>query len=375
MIQVMMAAGEVSGDLHGANLAKALLKERGLSIFGMGGQRMKEAGVEILDSTIHLSSVGFSEPLRSIPRLYRTLKRLTKAIKERRPRAAILIDNQGFNLHLAKTLKREGIAVLYYLPPQIWAFGGWEAKGIARLITHILAVFRFEEEAWLEAGAKVSFIGHPFLDMVHPTLPREDAKRYFGLKPDLPTIGLLPGSRTHEISRHLPILLDGAKELMMERPALQFILPLADPIFKEMVLDGLKRKDGPPVTLVEELRYDAINVCDLIITSSGTATLEAALLGVPMIIIYRTSAFTWWISRLIVKTRFAGMPNIILKRPIVKELLQGDLGPKEIKEEAIRILDSEEEVYRIKRDLSYLVPYLGEPGAIGRARDIILSYL
>jgi lipid-A-disaccharide synthase len=150
---------------------------------------------------------------------------------------------------------------------------------------------------------------------------------------------------------------------------------LADPIFKEMVLDGLKRKDGPPVTLVEELRYDAINVCDLIITSSGTATLEAALLGVPMIIIYRTSAFTWWISRLIVKTRFAGMPNIILKRPIVKELLQGDLGPKEIKEEAIRILDSEEEVYRIKRDLSYLVPYLGEPGAIGRARDIILSYL
>lgn len=375
MRKIMMAAGEVSGDIHGANLAKALLKEKDLSIFGIGGRRMKEAGVEILDSTVHLSSVGLSECLRSIPRLTRTLHILKKAIKKRRPRLALLIDNQGFNLHLAKVLKQEGIPTLYYLAPQIWAFWGWEAKRIATLITHVLAVFKFEEEAYLKAGVKVTFIGHPFLEIVHPTLPKEDAKRYFGLSEDLETIGILPGSRTHEISRHLPILLDGAREIAKKRPRVQFILPLADPIFKEGVLERLKDAKDIPITLIENPTYDAMNVCDLIITSSGTATLEAALLGIPMIIVYKTSTLTWLLSKRIVRVGFAGMPNIIAGRPIVKELLQGDFTKEKISKEALRILGSWDESSRIKRELFGIIPYLGQPGATQRARDIILSYM
>jgi lipid-A-disaccharide synthase len=376
MIQeIMMAAGEVSGDLHGANLAKALLREKRLRIFGMGGRRMEEAGVELTENTIHLSSVGISEAFRAIPKLYLVLKRLESVIKKRRPRVAVLIDNQGFNLQLAKALKREGIPILYYLPPQIWAFGGWEAKKIAGLITHVLAVFKFEEEAYLRAGAKVSFIGHPFLDIVYPILPREEAYRYFGLHPELEVVGLLPGSRRHEISRHLPILLEGAKEIIKERPNTQFILPLADPIFEGMVLKELKKRKALPLVLAKDCLYDAISLCELVIASSGTVTLEAAILEVPMIVVYKTSLFTWWISRSIVKVPFAGMPNILLNRPVVKELLQGDFSPKRVKEEAIKILSSRDEVFRLKDDLKKVVSSLGSPGAIERAKDIILSYI
>lgn len=374
-IEIMMVAGEVSGDLQAASLAKTLFSLRDdIRLFGTGGSRMEKAGVELVSSTVHLSSVGIIEALGSLPQLRKILKRLDEEIERRTPRLILLVDNQGFNLQLAKRIKRWGIPILYWFPPQVWAFAGFQAKQIAKLITHILAVFRFEEEAYLAAGARVSFVGHPFLDTVQRDFfDREKAYRHFGIDPRSVVIGLLPGSRIHEIKRHLPLLLGAAKK-MAQRKNIHFLLPLADPVFRTRILNGVKGVNLP-LSIVEDHPYDALSLCELLITASGSATLEAAILKIPMVIIYKMSPSSWFLSRHLVRTSFAGMPNILARKMIVPELLQGDLTSQRIVGEAFKIIDDRENIARIREDLSMVVARLGEEGGLRRTAKIILGYL
>ena len=371
----MMVSGEVSGDLQGANLARTLLSLKSdLRLFGAGGPRMERAGVELIASMIHLSSIGIVEALRFIPEHNEILKRLDEEVERRRPRLILLIDNQGFNLQLAKRIKRWGIPILYWFPPQVWAFAPWQAGKIAKLITHILAVFRFEEEAYLQAGAKVSFVGHPFLDTVHPEITKEEACGFFGIDPQSLIIGLLPGSRVHEISRHLPILLEAAKKMVYLRRDIHFLLPLADPVFRDRILKIVKGS-SLPLSIVQDHPYDALDLCRLIITASGSVTLEAAILKIPMVIIYKTSNSNWLLSHLFVKTSFIGLPNILAGEMIVPELLQREATPKRIAEEAFKIIDDPAGSTKVKENLSRVVERLGEKGGLERAAKIILDYL
>lgn len=373
--KVMLVAGEVSGDIQGASLAKILLSLRGdLELFGTGGSRMEKVGVELISSTAHLSSIGIIEALGAIPQLSRVLERLIEEVEKRRPDLILLIDNQGFNLQLAKRLSKKDIPILYWFPPQVWAFAGWQAKKIARLITHILAVFRFEEEVYLRAGARVSFVGHPFLDTVKKDLTEDEACSYFGLDQKSLIIGLLPGSRTHEISRHLGILLEVAKGMHKRRGDIQYLLPVADPVFYHKISKEVK-ESALPILIVQGHFYDALGLCHLLITASGSATLEAAILRVPMVIIYKTSNSTWFLAKLFVKSRFVGMPNILAKKMIVPELLQKEVTPQKIAEESFKIIEDPDRNLRIKQDLAYVAEKLEGGGGLERAAKIVMSYL
>lgn len=370
---VMIAAGEVSGDLHGAALAAAFHElDPEVNIFGTGGVRMKQVGVELISETTHLSSVGLIEAIRFLPSLSKLYTQLERVIEERRPKAVVLIDNQGFNLQLAKLAKKKSIPTLYYFAPQIWLWGSWKAKKIAGLITHVIATLKPEEEAYKQVGAKVSFVGHPFIDTVHPTLPREEIYQLFGLDPRRPVIGLLPGSRYQEVRNHLPILMEVVNKIRKQREDIQFILPIADPFYREKIIAQVSTL---PVTIIESKIYDAFSICDLLITSSGIATMEAACLGIPMIIIYRTSYLTYFLGRLLLKLPYVGMPNIIAQRQILPELLQGKANPEKISALALSILSDQKQREKMREDMAGVVEMLGQPGAVKRAAQIVHSYL
>lgn len=392
---VMIAAGEVSGDLHGAALSTALRElDPGVNIFGTGGIRMKEVGVDLISETTHLSSVGLIEAFRFLPTLSKLYTQLGKVIEERRPKAIVLIDNQGFNLQLAKLAKKKSIPTLYYFAPQIWLWGSWKAKKIAHLITHVIATLKPEEDAYKQVGAKVSFVGHPFIDTVRAALPREKVYQLLGLNARKPVIGLLPGSRYQEVRNHLLILLEAVKMMLKEREEIQFILPIADPVYREKIIsqavglpvtiieNKIDSAQSPvsspqslPVKIIEAKIYDALSICDLLITSSGIATMEATCLGIPMIIIYRTSYLTYFLARSLLKLPYVGMPNIITQRQILPELLQGEANPEKISTLALGLLSDQHQREQMQQDLADVVRTLGQPGAVKRAAQIVQSYL
>ncbi|MEW5767224.1 MAG: lipid-A-disaccharide synthase [bacterium] len=392
---VMIVAGEVSGDLHGASLAAALRQlDPGVNIFGTGGVRMRQAGVDLISETTHLSSVGLIEAFRFLPTLSKLYTKLGKIIEERRPKAIVLIDNQGFNLQLAKLARKKSIPTLYYFAPQIWLWGSWKAKKIAHLITHVIATLKTEEAAYKQVGAKVSFVGHPFVDTVRATLPPEEASRSLGLDPLKPVVGLLPGSRYQEVKNHLPILMEVVKIMLKQREEVQFVLPIADPVYREKIISQAlgwpvtiieNKLDSPqppfssppslPVKIIGAKIYDALSICDLLITSSGIATMEATCLGIPMIIIYRTSYLTYFLARSLLKLPYVGMPNIIAQRQILPELLQREANPEKISILALDLLSNQHQREKMREDLASVVGTLGQPGAVKRAAQIVHSYL
>jgi lipid-A-disaccharide synthase len=369
---VMILAGDISGDRHGYYIIKAL-KEYipDIEIFGCGGSLMEEAGMEVIAKTAHLSSVGLVESFQYLPKLSKIFKQIKDLIQDRKPDLLLLIDNQGFNIQVAKAARSTNIPILYYFAPQIWLWGGWRAKYLAKLFTHVLATFKPEEECYRKLGANVTFVGHPFVDTVKPSMTREEAFNAFGLDPQIPVIGLLPGSRKKEIECHLPIVKQVAKRLS-EKGKFQFLLPIASKEF-EKEIQGFVEGTGIVTTLHNP--YDAINICELIITASGTVTLEAACLGVPMVIFYRTSLSTWILANLLVKYPFIGMPNILANRQIVPEFIQFQATPEKICNEALSILQDQERRLKIKEELKEIASKLGEKGAVKRATNIIINYL
>ncbi len=373
--KILVVAGEVSGDLHGAHLMEAIQRlDPGVRFFGVGGKGMEKGGMELLYRSESLSVVGITEVVFKLRLIVKALRKLKGSLVRERPDLVILIDFPDFNLRLAKTARQQGIPVLYYISPQVWAWRSGRVKQIAERVKKMIVFFPFEVPIYEAAGVDVEWVGHPLLDIVKPSLSREEAFGRFGLDPNRPIIGLLPGSRTHEIERLLPTLLAAAQLLQREIPTLQFIIPLA-PGIPETMLSPWIEKAFVPVTLVGGWTYDVMNLSEILITASGTATLEGAILKKPMVIVYKVSFLSYWIGRVLVHVDHIGLVNLVARREIVPELLQDDANPKKIAAEVLRILRDPGLRERMIESMGEVRESLGAPGAAERAARIIYSML
>jgi lipid-A-disaccharide synthase len=373
--KILLVAGEVSGDLHGAHLIEAIQRiEPEVQFFGIGGENLKSRGMRLLYPSHSLSVVGITEAFLKLKTVFKALRGLKKSMDWERPDLIILIDFPEFNLRLAKIAHQRSIPVLYYISPQIWAWRPKRVKLIAKWVEKMVVFFPFEVPIYEAASVDVEWVGHPLLDIVKPNLPKEVAIRQFGLDPERRIIGLLPGSRTHEVRRLLPPLLASTYLLHKEIPDLQFIIPLAPGISKRDLSPWMKNTPIP-VKIVEGYAYEVMNLSDLLITASGTATLEGAILGKPMVIVYKVSFLSYWIGRILIRVDHIGLVNLVAGKEIAPELIQDDAIPQRIAEEALRILKDPILCQRIIESMAKVRHSLGEPGAAQRAAKIVTSLL
>jgi len=373
--KILLVAGEVSGDLHGSHLVEALQRiEPEIQFFGVGGEGLERRGMKLLYPAHSLSVVGITEVFVKLRTVLKALRGLKGSLEREKPDLIILIDFPEFNLRLAKIAHRRGIPVLYYISPQIWAWRPQRIKLIARVVKKMIVLFPFEVPLYETAGVDVEWVGHPLLDIVKPTLPKEKAFREFGLDPKRRTVGLLPGSRIHEIERLLPPLLASVHLLQKEIPDLQFVIPLAPGISKTILSSQMKNVSFP-VKVVEGFTYDVMNLSELLITASGTATLEGAILGKPMIIIYKVSLPSYWVGRALIRVDHIGLVNLVAEKEIAPELIQKDVNPQRIADEAFRILRDPTLSRKMAEAMDEVRQKLGEPGAAQRAAQIVVSLL
>lgn len=374
MKRIMIVAGEASGDLHGSNLVRSALSlDPDLKFYGLGGENLRNAGIDLLFDLEHQGLFGFLEivsSLRSTIGIYRSLK---ASLTRDRPSAVVLIDYPDFNLRLAKSAKRLGIPVFYYISPQLWAWRQGRVKKIDRYVDRMAVVFPFEQDFYQRHGVEVSFVGHPLLDVMGPPRPKEEVKTELGFDPSQPLLGLLPGSRMSEIKAHLPLMLESAGRLNAGRPnGVSLAVAQADSLGSGELTPFLEL--GPKdVKLVAGRTHDLQNAADVILTASGTATLETALMLTPMVVIYRLKLLSYQIFRRMVKIEHVAMANLIAGEEVVPELLQNDARPDNIVTELNRILDSPEDRRRMVEGLTLIRKKLGGPGASLRAARLLLE--
>jgi lipid-A-disaccharide synthase len=370
--QVLISAGEASGEMYAARLATALGQLANVQLFGLGGVRMREAGVELLADSAEVAVVGISEAVRRLPSALRIYRQLTEEAARRRPRLAILVDFPDFNLRLARRLHQHGVRIIYFISPQVWAWRPKRVHLIRRLVERVLCIFPFEEKFYRQAGVPVDYVGHPLVDQVRAKRSREEFAARYDLDVGRPIVALLPGSRPGELTHNLPPMLEACR-LLPSNPSCQFALAVA-PGMTGGQLTNYARPDLP-VHLVEGATYDALAAADVAIVSSGTATVEAALLGTPMVVVYRVSHVTAMVLRRMVRTPFFSMVNLIAGRRVVPELIQQDFTPPRLAEEVGRLLGSPEAREQMKRELAEVRSRLGPGGAIERAAEVIAGRL
>ncbi len=373
--KIFIVAGEASGDLHGADLTRALLTlDPEVTILGMGGGQMRRAGVKILVDAGELAAVGITEALSRFVALTRTFQQLRRALASEHPGLLILIDFPDFNFWLARASRRIGIPVLYYIGPQVWAWRKGRIRTLKRLVEKMLIIFPFEEALYREAGVPVTFVGHPMLDRLRDVPTRDEARRQMGCDASDLIVGLLPGSREGEVRHHLPVLIEAVAQIAQAKPEAQFLLAVAESLPSHLTESLLQGSD----TRIRTLRgqtYQVMRAADLLIIASGTATLEAGLLGTPMIIIYRVSRLSWWAGRLLVDVPSIGMVNLVAGKRVVPELLQRDLTPERVAKTAVELLHSPTALGAIREDLQGIRGRLGEEGASQRAAQEVLKTL
>jgi lipid-A-disaccharide synthase len=370
--KILISAGEASGELYAARLAAALKARTGAQLFGLGGERMREAGVDLVADYHTMSVVGITEVVEKLPVVWRNWRAIEKEAARRSPKLAILVDSPGFNLGLGRRLRKQGIPVVYFIGPQVWAWRRGRVKTIKRLVERILVIIPFEEKIYRDAGVPVDFVGHPLVDVVHPTMSRSEFAARHGLDPGRLTLALLPGSRLGEIQRHLPILLEACGRLARD-PAPQFVLAATPGV--AATASALCAASGLPVKVVQGETYNALAASDCAIVSSGTATVEAALLGTPIAVVYRVSTLTGLILRFMLHTPFIGMVNLIAGKQIVPELIQDQFTPAAVEREARCLLASEAARQNVRSGLAEVREKLGPGGAIDRAAEIIARML
>jgi lipid-A-disaccharide synthase len=368
----MISVGEASGDLHGASIAAELKKIKpNIKMFGMGGKAMREAGVELSHDFADLDVMGFVEVIKNLPRFFRLRDELVEIMKKERPDVLLIIDYPDFNIRLAKCAKELGIPILSYIPPSAWAWRKGRAKSVAKLVDKIASIFPFEAEVYRAAGADVTFVGHPLLDIVKPSMTKEESYQFFAAQTDQPIILLLPGSRKQEISSLLPIMLESAEKILQETPNCQFFLPAASTISREMlqeILNNYKVK----VHLTSGNIYDLMNIADTAIAASGTVTLEAAILGLPVVVVYKMSAVTYFIGKLLVKIPNISLPNIVMEERMIPELLQDEVKAENIAKETMRLLKTHPHAKEVHKKLLVMKEKLGSEGAVKRVAEEVL---
>ena len=377
-IPLLLSAGEASGDMYAARLAAALKQRMDVAIFGMGGPQMRAAGVEIITDYSEVSVVGITEVLKRLPSLFRAMRKLVDEAERRRPPLAILTDFPGFHLRLARKLRPKGIRNIYYICPQFWAWRPWRVNLVRRRFASALCIFPFEEKFYADAGVPVKFIGHPLVGNVNVTLTRELFCKKYGLEERGKILTVLPGSRRGEIAHHLPVLVAALSELRQRLQSPLEIVTAVAPGLDSARLEAQFPSDWH-VRFVRDDTYNALAASDLAIVSSGTATVETALLGKPMIVIYRLSPMTARLAKPLVRTKFFSMVNLIAGGAVVPEVIQDDFTPQRVAAEAAKLLSATEEardqVETITRGLEEVRRLLGPPGAVERAADEIARLL
>lgn len=372
MSKILISAGEASGDIHAAAVTAAIKKiDSSAQVFGMGGEALRAAGGEVLFDIKDHGVMGFVEVIKKLPDLFKLRSDFAKVMDERKPDCMVVVDYPGFNMKLAKLAHDKGIPVVSYIAPSAWAWNKGRAKNVAKIVDKVACIFPFEYDVYKEAGAPVEFVGHPLLDIVHPSMEKAEATAWAGKESGRPLVLIMPGSRLMEIEKMLPNLLAGAKLLQEQMPQVQFAMPRAGTIPVEMLQDKIKAS-GLTVKITEGHNYDLFSVADLALATSGTVTLEAALCGLPSIIVYRTSALNAFIARRVINIPNIGLPNIVAGRQILPELLQENFTPEKLAATAAELLQPESRL-RLNEDLAYMKQRLGEPGAVGRVAQLILK--
>jgi len=376
MARILIITGEASGDLHGANLAKALkARDPLVSLAGIGGRAMEEAGVRLVEEMGRFDVIGMVGPLAllSIMRRFITMRRL---FRSEQWDTVVFIDHPGLNMRFAYFAKAAGLRVVYYIAPQIWAWAPWRIRWIKQRVDHVLVILPFEKSLYDEAGVRCTFVGHPILDAVAGRYDRNELRDRFGFSDEERVIALLPGSRAHEVQVLLPILIEAVEKLARREPKTKFILAQASTI-DDNLLQPLLGRSRVPITVVKEQATEVMGLSDLVLVASGTATLQAAVVGTPMVLFYRTTPLTFWFAnvviRFMIRVKWIGLVNLVAGRTVVPELIQSAATGQRLYEEALRILEDRPTYDEMKRDLAKVRAALGEPGASARAAEAVLA--
>ena len=372
--KIMIISGEASGDLHGGKLIKALHElAPDLEIFGVGGDDMKKAGMELYYHVNDLAYVGFVEVLRHYPFFRRVFHHLLQVVRERRPDLVVLIDYPGFNLRFAKQVKRLGQDVFYFIAPQVWAWGTGRAKKMSGFIDHLAVIFEFEVPFFEQAGVKASFVGHPLRDgmAIHST--REAFFEKYQLSLDRPLFAIFPGSRKQEIVSLLPVLLQAAEKLCHRHPDLQVAISQAPTI--EMQFFQKVCASHPSFKVVRDTRYELMKYATAAAVASGTATLEVAYWQTPLVIVYKVSAFSYWLAKRLIKIKHIGLANVVAGYQVASEIIQSDFNVDNVMHRMEPLLFDAGERKNAIAQLSAIPAKLGNPGASHRTAVLILEML
>jgi lipid-A-disaccharide synthase len=371
----MICAGEASGDLHAASLFQELKKLiPGVRGIGMGGAKMRKAGIDIRCDSTGLGVIGLWEVAKHYGEIRRALHSMQRMASEEKPDLLICVDYKEFNFRLARKAKAAGIKVLFFVSPQVWAWRPGRVKTYGRIIDHMAVIFPFEVPFYEAHQIPVTYVGHPLAGKVRATLRLEDARESYGLSSKKPVIGLLPGSRVNEIKRLLPVILEATRHLSKEFEEAQYLLFQAQSISDEL-LQGYLIGSGIQLQVIKGQNYDALQCCQAVMTVSGTATLEVALMGIPMVILYRLAPVSYWLGRLLVHISFIGLPNILAGRSIVREFIQHEATPENIAGEIGKILRDQTYAENIRRDLNEVREILGEEQAGTKLARLVASLL
>jgi lipid-A-disaccharide synthase len=373
--KIMIIAGESSGDLHGSYLIKNLKKiNPDIKISGLGGPLMKKEGADIFYDLTEIAVIGFFEILKNYPKFKYAYNLFLKKLDKNKPNAVILIDYPGFNLKIAKQIKKREIPIIYYISPQVWAWGSKRIKLLKKFVDKMVVVFKFEEKMYQEKKIDAFFSGHPLVDIVQVTERKEITENKYNLDLLKKTVFCLPGSRENEVRKHLPIMLESCRLIKKGFNNVQFLIGRSSNV-KESVYKNLLSKENIDAKLVTNDNYNVLNISDFAIICSGTATLEAAILKTPMAIIYKISFLSWLFIKNLIKIPHIGLVNIVAGKKIIPEFVQYEAQPKNIADYIIECLKNKEKTNRIKEELSKVKESLGPEGASKRTAVYIADFL
>ena len=379
--ELLIITGEDSGDLYGGNLAREIKKlSPDINISGVGGKQMRSAGVDIFCDVSDISVVGFWEVIEKLGLIRRLYKQIIEKFDSGNVKGVVLIDYPGFNLKIAKAAKERGIPVFYYISPQVWAWRKSRVKTIKKYVDKMMVILPFEKEFYQREGVDVEFVGHPLLEVIASNSEaisssnKKEIYKEFGIDDRQIIIGILPGSRKKEIAYMLPEILKASSLIKGKYPSVQFLLPLSQSI-EEDYLKNFITSDYSYIKIVKGKNYDVMKVSDLLITKSGTSTLEAAIIGTPMIIVYKTSITSYYLAKALVNVTYAGLPNLLAGKEAAPELLQHKMNAKNIAEKTIYFLEKKDGLEQMREEFKNIKYSLGEQGASKRTASIIINHL
>ncbi|MEM5788158.1 MAG: lipid-A-disaccharide synthase [Syntrophobacteraceae bacterium] len=372
-MHIFLSAGEASGDLHASNLARAIMTASpGVRLSCLGGPLLESAGVPVIVNNRDISVVGAFEVLHHAKAIYRAWRKLRSHLITDPPDAVVLIDFPDFNFFLGKFAKKNGTRIIYYISPQLWAWREYRVKTIRRLVDRMVVILPFEEAFYDSHGMKVDYVGHPLIDALRAVPGLESSMRKYRSGTHEPLIGILPGSRRSEMNLLFDTLMETARQILRESPGAGFIIPVAPSLDPDMIRKRASARDLP-IQVVEADTYGVIRACDLIITVSGTVTLESAILGTPMIIVNRVSRLSGEIGKRLIRVKWVGLPNLIAGREVVPEFIQDNARPEAICAEAVSLLNNPARLEQQRSEFSRIRGLLGKPGVADRVAKLVLK--